>query len=85
MDRPDPGILDLVSLAVTVAFAAPVGLYGASELAAGDATGAVYIGIAALFFALRALLTTPEDVPIAVVQRLAGAVARDPEDDATEE
>jgi len=69
-------ILDLVSLAVALAFALPVGLFGAELLLGGEALGAVYVAIAGGVLAAQHVLTTPEDVPARVVQYAVGRVVK---------
>jgi hypothetical protein len=74
-------ILDVVSLAVAVAFAAPAALYGVETLLAGDSAGWVFLGFAAGIVALERYVTTPTDVPILAAQKTTDAVTDDPDDD----
>ncbi|MEF8841562.1 MAG: hypothetical protein V5A62_08035 [Haloarculaceae archaeon] len=76
------GILGLVGLAVTLAFAIPVGLLGLDMLTRGDTLlGAGFLAVAVLMVLLQEHLTTPGDVPGRVAGRLVGRVAKDPEAD----
>ncbi|WP_336035259.1 DUF7533 family protein [Halobacterium yunchengense] len=74
-------LLDAVSLAVAVAFAAPAALFGVESLLRGDPTGWVFLGFAAGILAFERYLTTPTDVPILAAQKTAEVVAEDPDDD----
>ncbi|PSQ09857.1 hypothetical protein BRC93_11725 [Halobacteriales archaeon QS_5_70_15] len=76
------GILGLVGLAATLAFAVPVGLLGLDMLTRGDTLlGGGFLAVAALMVVLQEYLTTPGDVPERVVDRLVGRVAKEPEGD----
>lgn len=69
-------ILDLVSLAVALAFALPIGLFGAELLLGGDPLGVAYVAIAGGVLAAQHVLTTPEDVPARAVQYVVGRVVK---------
>ncbi|MEF8791082.1 MAG: hypothetical protein V5A61_13235 [Haloarculaceae archaeon] len=76
------GILGLVGLAVTLAFAIPVGLLGLDMLTKGDTLiGGGFVAFAVLMVVLQEYLTTPGDVPGRVAGRLVGSVAKEPESD----
>jgi hypothetical protein len=76
------GILGLVGLAVTLAFAVPVGLLGLDMLTKGDTLlGAGFLAVAALMVLLQEHLTTPGDVPGRIAGRIIGRVAKEPEAD----
>lgn len=80
------GILDTLGLAVVVAFAAPVGLAGVFFLTDGQVVlGVGFLGIAALMILLQDRLTTPMDVPGAIVQRVVGTVVPDERTDEEDE
>ncbi|MFB6107004.1 MAG: hypothetical protein ABEJ70_08525 [Halobacteriaceae archaeon] len=72
------GILDLVGLAVTAAFAVPLAVYGTEAVLRGDPVGWALLGVAALMVVAERVVTTPTDLPVAALQRLVGAVAADP-------
>ncbi|MFC6940975.1 hypothetical protein ACFQE8_13555 [Salinirubellus sp. GCM10025818] len=73
------GIIGLVGLAVTLAFAIPVGLLGLDMLTKGDTLGGGgFLAFAVLMVLLQEYLTTPSDVPGRVAGRLVGTVAKDP-------
>jgi len=73
------GILDLVGLAVTLAFAVPVGLLGLDMLSRGDTlVGGGFLAFAVLMVVLQEYVTMPGDVPGRVASRLLGGVAKDP-------
>ena len=73
-----PGILDLVGLAVTLAFAIPLGAFGVSLLFSGRPLGAVFVGLAALMIAVERYLTNPLD-PTDVADAVVDRVTRDDE------
>jgi len=75
------GIIGLAGLAVTLAFAIPVGLLGAEALLAGRPVGAVYLGVAVGMVAVEEYLTTPWDLPGRAVERAVGAVVEVPDDE----
>jgi hypothetical protein len=75
-----PGILDLVSLAVVLALAVPMGLFGAELLLDGHAVGAAYLALAGVLVVGQHVLTTPDDLPTRAVQYVVGAAVRDPDD-----
>lgn len=71
------GIIGTVQLAVTLAFAIPVAMFGADLLLRGQTTfGAAALGIAVLMVALEEYLTTPGDIPGKAAERAAGAVVK---------
>lgn len=75
------GIIGLVGLAITVAFAIPIALFGLSLLADGATlVGAAFVGIAALMVVLEELLTTPGDIPGKAAEKVVGAVVKEPEE-----
>jgi len=77
------GILDLVGLAVTLAFAVPVGLLGLDMLSKGDTlVGGGFLAFAVLMVVLQEYVTMPGDVPGRVAGRLLGGVAKDPDEGA---
>jgi len=77
---PGVRVFDLVGLAVTLAFAAPVALFGAQLLVGGDPLGLVYVALGAAVVGLHHVLTTPDDLPGRAAQRLVGLVVKRPGD-----
>jgi hypothetical protein len=76
------GILETVGLAASLVFAIPVGLYGVEAFLSGDrALGAGLLIVAALMVVLPRRLTTPADLPGAVVERVVGGAVKEPETD----
>ena len=68
-----PGLVGLIQLAVPVAFALPVGLFGLGWLVDGRPLGAGFIGLAVLMVAVPYSLTNPldpADVADAAVDRV---------------
>lgn len=74
-------LLDVISLAIAVAFAAPAALYGVETLLAGDSTGWVFLGFAAGIVAFERYITLPTDVPILAAQKATDAVVEDPDEE----
>lgn len=74
-------ILDAVTLAVALAFAAPAATFGVTTLLDGDPTGWVFLGFAAGIVAFERYLTTPTDVPVLAAQKATEAVVEDPDDE----
>lgn len=56
-----PGLIGLLQLAVPVAFAIPVGLFGLTWLLEGNTLGAGFVVLAALMVAVPYTLTNPLD------------------------
>ena len=72
------GIIGLVGLAVTLAFAIPVGLLGLDMLTKGNTlVGGGFLAFAVLMVVLQEYLTTPGDIPGRVAGRLVGTVGGD--------
>lgn len=70
-------IVETVSFLVTLAFAAPMALMGATMALGGDPLGWLFLVLAALFVGLQQWLTTPQDLPGMVAKRVAGTVVED--------
>jgi len=67
------GVVGLVELAVTVAFAAPVALLGLLMLSDGRTLlGVTFLLVAAGMVAIEEYLLTPGDLPGVVVERTVG-------------
>jgi hypothetical protein len=76
------GILETVGLAASLVFAIPVGLYGIEAFLSGNrALGAGLVVVAALMVVLPRRLTTPADLPGAVLERVVGTAVKEPEAD----
>ena len=73
-------LLDAVSLAVAVAFAAPAALLGVETLLADDPTGWVFLAFAAGIVAFERYVVTPDDVPAMLAQKTTSAVLEEPAD-----
>jgi hypothetical protein len=77
------GILDTLGLAATLIFAIPVGMYGVeSTLAGRPILGVGLVVVAVLMVVLPQRLTTPADLPGAVVERVVGGAVKEPDVDA---
>lgn len=69
------GILDMVGTVGMLIFALPVAGYGIERAIGGDLLfGAGFVVLAALMVVLPQKLTTPGDVPSAIVERTVGGV-----------
>jgi hypothetical protein len=80
------GILETVGLAASLVFAIPVGLYGIETLVSGNRLlGAGLLIVAVLMVVLPRRLTTPADLPGAVLERVVGQAVKEPESDGDDE
>jgi hypothetical protein len=76
------GIMETVGLAASLIFAIPVGLYGVESLLSGRrALGAGLVVVAVLMVLLPRRLTTPADLPGAIVERVVGTAVKEPEEE----
>lgn len=76
------GIIGLVGLAITLAFAVPIGLLGLEKLLAGDAVvGGGFLAVAVGLVLVEEYLTTPLDLPGKAAESVTGAVVKDPDDE----
>ena len=74
------GIISTLQLAVTLAFALPVGLLGVQFLLSGRTLfGAALVVVALLMVAIEEYVTTPTDVPAAAAEKAVGAVVKNEE------
>lgn len=74
-------VLDAITLAVALAFAAPAALFGIETVVAGDPTGWVFLGFAAGILGFERYLTTPTDLPILAAQKATETVVEDPDEE----
>lgn len=76
------GILETVGLAASLVFAIPVGLYGIETLVSGNRLlGAGLLLVAVLMVVLPRRLTTPADLPGAVLERVVGRAVKESDGD----
>ena len=76
------GVIGLVELAGAVVFAAPVAFFGLLRLLEGDLlVGGGFLCLAAAMVAGREYVTSPRDLPAAALERVAGRVAKPPDDE----
>jgi hypothetical protein len=76
------GILETVGLAASLIFAIPVGMYGIETFVSGNRVlGAGLLFVAVLMVVLPRRLTTPADLPGAVLERVVGKAVKDPDSD----
>lgn len=74
-------ILGTVGLAVTLAFAIPIGLLGVDKLVGGETVvGGAFLGLALLMVLIEEYLTTPMDLPGKVAEKTVGAVVKEPDE-----
>jgi hypothetical protein len=72
------GIISTLQLAVTLAFALPVGLLGVQYLVSGRTPiGVALVVVALLMVVIEEYVTTPTDVPAEAAEKAAGAVVKD--------
>jgi len=74
------GLLDMVGLAAALALAVPVAHYGVMRLGAGEPVGWAFVAVGALIVLVEQYLTTPQDVPGMVAERVAGGVVEEEEE-----
>lgn len=75
------GIIDTIGLGASLIFALPVGIYAVDKLLGGELLlGGVLLLVAVLMVALPQRLTTPQDVPGKVAEKVVGGAVTDPED-----
>ncbi|WP_338739919.1 DUF7533 family protein [Haloplanus salilacus] len=76
------GIIETVGLAASLIFAIPLGLFGIESLLSGrPALGGGLVVVAVLMVVLPRRLTTPADLPGAVVERVVGSAVKEPDAD----
>jgi hypothetical protein len=76
------GVIGFLQFAGSVVFAVPVGFFGLLKLTQGDAlVGAGFLLLSVVMVYGREYVTSPQDLPAAALQRVAGVVAKDPEDE----
>jgi hypothetical protein len=77
------GITESITLAASLIFAIPVGVFGVTTLLDGNTfLGGVLVVVAVLMVVLPRRLTTPADVPAAVAERAVGKAVDVPDDEA---
>jgi hypothetical protein len=75
------GILEMVGLAATLVFAIPVALFGLERLVGGDTlVGVGLLVVAVLMVVLPRRLTTPQDIPGEVAERVVGSAVKSDDD-----
>jgi hypothetical protein len=75
------GVIEFLQFAGSVVFAVPVAFFGVLQFMEGNTlVGAGFLVLAAAMVAGREYITSPEDLPAAALQRVAGVVAKDPDE-----
>jgi hypothetical protein len=75
-------ILDTLTLALTVALAAPAVIAGTEAFLAGERVlGGLLFGLAALMIVFEEFLVSPTDLPVMALQRVTGAVLKEPDEE----
>ena len=75
------GITETVSLAATLIFAIPLGIFGVTTLLDGNTfIGGVVLVVAVLMVVLPRRLTTPTDVPASVAEKAVGSAVKMPDE-----
>jgi hypothetical protein len=75
------GLLDTLGLAAALALAAPLVHFALILLGEGRPLGWAFLLFAGLLVVGQHFLTTPQDLPAAVAERVVGGAAKDPEKD----
>jgi hypothetical protein len=76
------GITESITLAASLVFAIPVGVFGLTTLLDGDAfLGGVLVVVAVLMVVLPRRLTTPADVPTKLAEKAVGKAVKVPDED----
>jgi hypothetical protein len=76
------GVIEFLQFAGSVVFAVPVAFFGILKLIEGDALlGAGFLAFSVVMVLGREYLTSPQDLPAAALQRAAGIVSKDPDDE----
>lgn len=79
------GIFEMVGLAATLVFAIPVALFGIERLLGGDTVvGVGLLVVAALMILLPRRLTTPQDIPGEIAERVVGSAVKTDDEDSRE-
>jgi hypothetical protein len=76
------GLLGTLQFAASVVVAVPVAAFGLFNLAEGSPLlGAGFLVLAVLVVVLEEAVTSPSDVPVALVERVAGRVVEPPDEE----
>lgn len=71
------GIIDTITLAITLAVALPVGLLGGEFLLSDrPVLGIVFVGIAVLMVVVEEYMIKPSDIPAMVAKRFVGGLVK---------
>ena len=76
------GITESITLAASLIFAIPLGVFGLTTLLDGNTfLGGVVLVVAVLMVVLPRRLTTPTDVPAAVAEKAVGKAVKVPDEE----
>ena len=76
------GISESITLAASLIFAIPLGIFGINTLLGGDTfLGGVVIVVAVLMVVLPRRLTTPADIPATIAEKAVGKAVKMPDED----
>jgi hypothetical protein len=76
------GLVGTLQLAGSVVVAAPVAAFGLFKLAEGSPLlGVGFLLLAGLVVAIEEVITSPKDVPVALLEAVAGRVVETPDDE----
>lgn len=76
------GITESITLAASLVFAIPLGIFGINTLLGGDTfLGVVVIVVAVLMVVLPRRLTTPADIPATLAEKAVGKAVKMPDDE----
>jgi hypothetical protein len=75
------GILETLGSVTVLMVAIPPAFAGAGLLLGGNLVGVALLGVALAMVAADQYITTPGDLPVLVVSKLVGVVARPPDEE----
>ena len=76
------GIISTFGTVITLVLALPVAMLGSFYLVQGQTMwGVAMLAVAALMFAVKNYVTTPDDLPAMAAEQTVGTIAKDPDED----
>ena len=76
------GIISTFGTVITLVLALPVAMLGSFYLVQGQTMwGVAMLVVAALMFAVKTYVTTPDDLPAMAAEQTVGTIAEDPDED----
>jgi len=76
------GLIGTLQFAASVVVAVPVAAFGLFKLAEGaPRLGALFLCLAVLVVVFEEVVTSPSDIPAAILERVGGRVVQEPSDE----